>query len=563
MRKMIFIKATYLRSRFPINSISKKKLIMFFLGFSALVWFLIRVIPKPSRATYPCQRAAFPLASTFVTWLIGFAGSFSSIKKAGNYFSNAKYLYAFTFLLISLFSFTIMQFSGSLNTSFAKNAELMPDIPPIIDIDSDKEVVNPKATVAIVQSEKAEASLITAADIDAMVRKAVIMAGGFDTLIKNGQNVVIKPNLVCSSGFGKDANGQTTDWRIIQSVVNMVREKNPKGKILIMECSGEPTTMNVMRKMGILDVKNVDSFIAIEDSSGGWREYNSPKLMKVSLPIGKALFLKANNEYYFNKVYYDADVIIDLPVLKTHNSVPGTGAVKNIALGVMPWGIYCDTNNFVNPAIYPMRRGKYVNHAGSKNDMSDWLHDYYMARPVDFCIMDALTGLEYGPVNSRNNPEYRKNTRCIIAAKNAISMDAIEYLILQKDPARTRYLVTLHNDSLGCADPKYIRVKGIRVDQIREKYRNNINYADYTDVEPPAVTIDSYQVKNNKLILKLKADTKVEKVEISVNGQQLDKIYTKNFNSLNIDLGKKAKNKNEIKVFAYDHYLNCKVLELN
>lgn len=38
-------------------------------GLLALVWFLIRVIPKPSRATYPCQRVAMPLASGFVVWL--------------------------------------------------------------------------------------------------------------------------------------------------------------------------------------------------------------------------------------------------------------------------------------------------------------------------------------------------------------------------------------------------------------------------------------------------------------------------------------------------------------
>ena len=40
-------------------------------GLAALVWFLVRVIPKPSRAAYPCQRAAAPLASGFVIWLTG------------------------------------------------------------------------------------------------------------------------------------------------------------------------------------------------------------------------------------------------------------------------------------------------------------------------------------------------------------------------------------------------------------------------------------------------------------------------------------------------------------
>ncbi len=41
------------------------------LSAAALAWFLVRVLPKPIRATYPCQRAAFPLASAFVIWLLG------------------------------------------------------------------------------------------------------------------------------------------------------------------------------------------------------------------------------------------------------------------------------------------------------------------------------------------------------------------------------------------------------------------------------------------------------------------------------------------------------------
>lgn len=43
-------------------------------GFCSLLWFLVRVIPKPSRAAYPCQRAAAPLASGFIVWLAGLAG---------------------------------------------------------------------------------------------------------------------------------------------------------------------------------------------------------------------------------------------------------------------------------------------------------------------------------------------------------------------------------------------------------------------------------------------------------------------------------------------------------
>ena len=46
-------------------------------GLAALAWFVIRVVPKPSRAAYPCQRAAFPVASAFVLWLAGSLGGWA------------------------------------------------------------------------------------------------------------------------------------------------------------------------------------------------------------------------------------------------------------------------------------------------------------------------------------------------------------------------------------------------------------------------------------------------------------------------------------------------------
>jgi hypothetical protein len=61
-------------------------------GLVSLIWFLIRVIPKPSRAAYPCQRVAFPLASGFVVWLLGLGASGAAIKKARFNFSRRRYV---------------------------------------------------------------------------------------------------------------------------------------------------------------------------------------------------------------------------------------------------------------------------------------------------------------------------------------------------------------------------------------------------------------------------------------------------------------------------------------
>ena len=61
-------------------------------GLGSLVWFLVRVIPKPSRAAYPCQRVAFPLASGFVLWLLGLAGSLAAFRKARRCFTGVRLL---------------------------------------------------------------------------------------------------------------------------------------------------------------------------------------------------------------------------------------------------------------------------------------------------------------------------------------------------------------------------------------------------------------------------------------------------------------------------------------
>jgi len=53
-------------------------------GCISLIWFLLRVVPKPSRAAYPCQRVAAPLAGGFLVWLAGLIGSVFAYRKAGH-----------------------------------------------------------------------------------------------------------------------------------------------------------------------------------------------------------------------------------------------------------------------------------------------------------------------------------------------------------------------------------------------------------------------------------------------------------------------------------------------
>ncbi|MFA5817730.1 MAG: DUF362 domain-containing protein [Bacteroidales bacterium] len=79
------------------------KIIFIALGISSTIWFLLRVIPKPQRATYPCMKAAAPLMSTFVVYLLTFSGSVFAFQKAKYHFQKAKFIYAASFFIIATF----------------------------------------------------------------------------------------------------------------------------------------------------------------------------------------------------------------------------------------------------------------------------------------------------------------------------------------------------------------------------------------------------------------------------------------------------------------------------
>lgn len=54
------------------------------IGLLAIIWFLVRVIPKPSRLTYPCQQVAVGIGSTFLMYIVGIITSltiYDQLKK--------------------------------------------------------------------------------------------------------------------------------------------------------------------------------------------------------------------------------------------------------------------------------------------------------------------------------------------------------------------------------------------------------------------------------------------------------------------------------------------------
>jgi len=71
-------------------------------GIGSLIWFLIRVIPKPSRAAYPCMRAAAPLASGFVLYVMGLFSTAALFRMSKRYYLNSRHFMASFFLLAAI-----------------------------------------------------------------------------------------------------------------------------------------------------------------------------------------------------------------------------------------------------------------------------------------------------------------------------------------------------------------------------------------------------------------------------------------------------------------------------
>jgi hypothetical protein len=97
-----------MRRKFHLNEFMFSKTSLIIAGLSATIWFLIRVIPKPSRARYPCMQAAAPFMSSFVIYLITLCSTVFSFRKFKQSLGLSKYKTALVFLFTGILSFAVI-----------------------------------------------------------------------------------------------------------------------------------------------------------------------------------------------------------------------------------------------------------------------------------------------------------------------------------------------------------------------------------------------------------------------------------------------------------------------
>jgi uncharacterized protein (DUF362 family) len=173
----------------------------------------------------------------------------------------------------------------------------------------------PKTKVAIVETGEQPGDR----EIDDAVRKAVDLIGGLADTVRSGDTVIIKPNLVVAK---PPESGATTDPRVCKTIADMVSERGARPIIAESSFVGLDTE-EAIQVAGYARLRE-DGYEVIDLKAKG--------IEKVTVPVPHGKVLK---ELSLPKVVVDADVVISVPKMKTHDQAEATLAVKNMK-GVLP-----------------------------------------------------------------------------------------------------------------------------------------------------------------------------------------------------------------------------------
>jgi uncharacterized protein (DUF362 family)/Pyruvate/2-oxoacid:ferredoxin oxidoreductase delta subunit len=243
-----------------------------------------------------------------------------------------------------------------------------------------------------------DVAIVKCADYDSKgilvaVRRAVDLLGGISSFVRPGERVLIKPNLLKAS---PPAAAVTTHPEIIRAVIRLVHEAGARA--LVGDSPGFGELRRVCEKSGVMEVI----------------EQEGAELVEMS----EAVAIKNSGRFHrfeIARAVHDADVVINLPKLKTHGMMTVTGAVKNL-FGCIPGRrkVQWHLNAGVNRAAF-----------------ARMLVELCALVKPRLTVMDAVVGME-GNGPGSGDPRW---IGLVLAGCDPVALDVVSGALVGADPA--------------------------------------------------------------------------------------------------------------------------------
>jgi len=224
--------------------------------------------------------------------------------------------------------------------------------------------------------------------LEAALERAVAPFGGWSAIVKPGERIAVKVNLLRGAAPEKVV---TTNPQTLRAVLRALRATGAEP--FVADSPGGPGTralvMRAYKQSGILAVCEEEGVEAVHADA---------ESIELSAPAGK-LF----RSFTVCKCFAEADGIVQVGPLKTHGLMRLTGGVK-LTFGCIP-GL--------------LKAQMHVK-AKQRRDFADMLIDLHEAIAPRFTIIDAIVAMEgKGPGNGTPRP-----MGSLFAARNAHALDA-------------------------------------------------------------------------------------------------------------------------------------------
>ncbi|PKN24425.1 MAG: hypothetical protein CVU64_22195, partial [Deltaproteobacteria bacterium HGW-Deltaproteobacteria-21] len=213
--------------------------------------------------------------------------------------------------------------------------------------------------------------------------------GGLERFVKQGQNVVIKPNVVADHGFreGKYHGGVVTDVRLVSALIEILLPV--AGKVTV----AEGASINRAETGKLFEHYGYDRLKEMDPKRVSLVDLNADSLIRKTVPNGKRMLSRE-----IPLTLEQADVIISVPVMKTHFAALVSLSIKNL-----------------QGAIAPLE--KYMSHFFGL--WQNLINIHHLVKPK-LVIVDGLTAQEnFGPVYGTP-----KTMNLLIGGTNPVAVDA-------------------------------------------------------------------------------------------------------------------------------------------